>query len=477
MSRAHTYRGRCSPPSAGGMEGSLRPTGPGRGPARVGDSLGLAELQELALAWFMETQAPFILQDGALPAWFHGFITRKQTEQLLRDKALGSFLIRLSDRAVGYILSYRGRDRCRHFVINQLPNRRYFLSGDTCAHGSLAELVCHYQETRLEPFGETLAAACPRPEDDNLYDAITLGLHQTRLGLENPPATAPPAGVSDRAAGPHCSAKPQVSFVHARRGLDVNPWNSEEHRVEAPMVVPPLPERKASLLDTSLQGSGDIVYAELRKTKQARPDLGTEVSGTHGPVPAGGRACSPGREAQRRLSDGDQNRPDGPGPVLSGVSPDRSPPGSPSSRGFLEPPSSDALGPPTVAWRQGFLKQSQGAQPCPQSSFAEAYELVRTAGRLPEAGSTPDQGGSTYEQIPVCWGAPTRPPHPGSSPTYSELSEPTDCGYERISGTAGLPEPGNTYEQIPVAKSKDPTRTQKPDKLRRLFFTDRKHKF
>lgn len=31
----------------------------------------------------------------------------RQTEQLLGDKALGSFLIRLSDRATGYILSYR----------------------------------------------------------------------------------------------------------------------------------------------------------------------------------------------------------------------------------------------------------------------------------------------------------------------------------------------------------------------------------
>lgn len=37
----------------------------------------VSELQELALRWFMETQAPLILQDGALPPWFHGFITRK----------------------------------------------------------------------------------------------------------------------------------------------------------------------------------------------------------------------------------------------------------------------------------------------------------------------------------------------------------------------------------------------------------------
>ncbi|XP_069322622.1 SH2 domain-containing protein 7 [Eulemur rufifrons] len=393
-----------------------------------------------------------------------------QTEQLLGDKALGSFLIRLSDRAIGYILSYRGRDRCRHFVINQHPNRRYFVSGDTCTHGSLAELVCHYQERQLEPFGETLAAACPRPEDNDLYDAITLGLHQTSLGLETPAATASPAVASDKAASPHRSPKPRVSFLRAQKGLGVSPGNSEDEGVEAPVTVPPLPERKASLLDESLRGPGDIVYADLRRMTQARLGLGTEAAGRPGPVPAGGQACSRGSEAQRRLSDGDQNRPDGPGPVLSGVSPDRGPPGSVTSWGLLEPPSSDALGSPTVAGRQGFLKPSQGAQPCP-------YELVRTAGLPLEAGDAPDRGGSTYEQIPVCWGGPSRPPHPGASPTYSKLSGPKDCAYERILGTTGPPEPGNTYEQIPAAKSKEPARTHKPDKLRRLFLTDKKHKF
>lgn len=59
------------------MEGSLKQLSLGQGPERAGDGQGLAELQELALRWFMETQAPLILQDGALPPWFHGFITRK----------------------------------------------------------------------------------------------------------------------------------------------------------------------------------------------------------------------------------------------------------------------------------------------------------------------------------------------------------------------------------------------------------------
>ncbi|XP_034795121.3 SH2 domain-containing protein 7 [Pan paniscus] len=451
------------------MEDSLKQLSLGRDPEGAGDSQALAELQELTLKWFMETQAPFILQNGALPPWFHGFITRKQTEQLLRDKALGSFLIRLSDRATGYILSYRGSDRCRHFVINQLRNRRYIISGDTQSHSTLAELVHHYQEAQLEPFKETLTAACPRPEDNDLYDAITRGLHQTIVDPENPPATAFPTVVPDKAASPCSSPKPQVSFLHAQKSLDVSPRNlSQEESMEAPIRVSPLREKSSSLLEESFGGPSDIIYADLRRMNQARLGLGTEGSGRHGPVPAGSRAYSPGREAQRRLSDGEQNRPDGLGPVLSGVSPDQGPTESPTSWGC-----SDAMGSLGATWRQEFPKLSQEAQPSSQGSSADIYEFIGTEGLLQEARDTPDQEGSTYEQIPACWGGPARAPHPGASPTYS----PWVHGYKRISGTPELSEPGNTYEQIPATKSKETGRTHKPDKLRRLFFTYRKHKF
>ncbi|XP_032032112.1 SH2 domain-containing protein 7 [Hylobates moloch] len=456
------------------MEDSLKQLSLGRDPEGAGDSQALAELQELALKWFMETQAPFILQNGALPPWFHGFITRKQTEQLLRDKALGSFLIRLSDRATGYILSYRGSDRCRHFVINQLRNRRYIISGDTQSHSTLAELVRHYQEAQLEPFEETLTAACPRPEDNDLYDAITRGLHQPIMDPENPPATASPPVVPDKAASPCSSPKPQVSFLHAQKSLDVSPWNlSQEESMEASIRVSPLPERSSSLLEESFGGPNDIIYADLRKMNQAQLGLGTEGSGRPGPVPAGSQAYSPGRQAQRRLSDGEQNRPDGLVPALSGVSPDQGPTESPTSWGC-----SDAMGSLGATWRQEFPKLSQEAQPCSQDSSADIYEFIGTEGLLQEARDTPDQEGSTYEQIPACWSGPARAPHPGASPTYSPwVHGPMDHGYKRISGTPGLSEPGNTYEQIPATKSKETGWTHKPDKLRRLFFMYRKHKF
>ncbi|XP_039714297.1 SH2 domain-containing protein 7-like isoform X2 [Pteropus medius] len=448
------------------MEGGPRQLSLGRGLEGAADGQALAKLQELALRWFMETQAPLILQDGALPPWFHGFITRRQTEQLLGDKALGSFLIRLSDRATGYILSYRGGDRCRHFVITQLSNRRYLVSGDTRSHGSLAELVRHYQDVQFEPFGETLAAACPRPEDNDLYDAITLGLRQPSRGLEKPPATASTTEVADRAASPRPPPKPQVSFLPTRKNPDGRPRNvSGEESMEVPIGVPPLPKRSTSLLDESFGGTSNVVYADLRKRNQMRLGQGAEGSGEQGQGPAGSRACSPGKEAPRSPLDGGQSAP-----ALAAGDPGRGPAVSPTSWSLLLPPSSEALGPSAATWSQGSPKLRHRAQHCSQSRCADTYELVQTAAPE-EAGDAADQG--AYQQIPVHWGGSARPPYPGASLTCRELSRSPDCGYE---GTPELPEPRNAYELIPAAKSRDAGRTQKPDKPRRFFFVDKKHR-
>ncbi|XP_034524767.1 SH2 domain-containing protein 7 [Ailuropoda melanoleuca] len=475
MSGAHTDKeacarsALCSHLALARMAGSLK-----RLPEEAGDSRALAKLQELALTWFTETQAPLILQDGALPPWFHGFITRKQTEQLLGDKALGSFLIRLSDRATGYILSYRGSDRCRHFVINQLQNRRYLVSGDTHSHTTLADLVRHYQEVQFEPFGETLSAACPRLEDSDLYDAITLGLHHTSLGLENPPATASPKEVPDEAASPWSCPKPQVSPLHTKKSLDASSSSfSEDEWLAAPDRVPLLPERSASLLDESFGSPSGSVYSALRRVNQARLGLGTEASGRP-------QASSPSKEPPKRLSAGGQNRPDGPGSALSGVSSEQGPTGPPTPRGHLLPPASEAPRSLAAPWSQASQKLGHRAQPCSQGRSADTYELLQTAGPPSEPRDMPDLEGSAYAEVPGRWGGPARPPCPGTSPLSSKLPGSADYGYERLSGAPELPEPRNTYEQIPAGRSKEIGRTHKvgskPDKLRKIFFTDKKHK-
>ncbi|XP_003463639.1 SH2 domain-containing protein 7 isoform X2 [Cavia porcellus] len=443
------------------MEDSLEQPCPGQGP---GDGQALAKLQDLALKWFMETQAPSILQNGALPPWFHGFVTRKQTEQLLCDKALGCFLIRLSNRAAGYILSYRGSDRCRHFVINQLRNRRYLVSGDNLSHGTLAELVRHYQEVQLEPFGETLAAACPRPEDHDVYDAITLGLHQTNLGLTKQSATSPTT-VPDKAAGPHVPAKAQDSFLHTDKSLAPGPRIlAKEDNTKVHSKMPALPERSSPLLDKSPASPSDLIYADLKKTSQPRLSLGTAVSG---------QACPPDREAPQRFSDGHQDRPDYLEPAFSGLSLDQGHKMPPTSWGPLLPPSSENWG-SSATRRQGFLQLSHESLLCSQDSFTDASDLVGPIGLLQEAHNTTDQKDRVYEQIPACQGDPARLLAPGANPMYCTLSPPMNSGNERISRP---PEVDNIYEQIPAAKSKEPGQTHKPDKLRRIFFADKKHRY
>ncbi|XP_031704644.1 uncharacterized protein LOC116384279 [Anarrhichthys ocellatus] len=129
-------------------------------------------LKELVLRWFTETQAPLLLNDGNFPNWFKGFAARKDTEDLLRDKAPGCFLIRLSDKAIGYILSYKGHDRCRHFVITQNPDGEFVISGDCRTHGGLVELIEHHRVSPIQPFGEYLTSCWLEVDTGELYDVV-----------------------------------------------------------------------------------------------------------------------------------------------------------------------------------------------------------------------------------------------------------------------------------------------------------------
>uniref|UniRef100_A0A4W6DE22 SH2 domain-containing protein n=1 Tax=Lates calcarifer TaxID=8187 RepID=A0A4W6DE22_LATCA len=133
-------------------------------------------LRELTTKWFIETQVPLIVHNGFFPTWFLGFITRKDAEEILREKQLGCFLIRLSDKAIGYILSYKGRDRCRHFVINQSEKGQFVVCGDSEGHNTVPDLIEYYKTSPIEPFGEYLTCSCfEQVMNEELYDIIQIG--------------------------------------------------------------------------------------------------------------------------------------------------------------------------------------------------------------------------------------------------------------------------------------------------------------
>ncbi|NWZ86575.1 SH22A protein, partial [Poecile atricapillus] len=55
----------------------------------------------------------------------------------------------------------RGRDRCRHFVLEQLPDGRYAILGERSAHPELAELLRHHTTVPVPPYPEFLTVPLP----------------------------------------------------------------------------------------------------------------------------------------------------------------------------------------------------------------------------------------------------------------------------------------------------------------------------
>ncbi|XP_072320747.1 uncharacterized protein sh2d7 [Eucyclogobius newberryi] len=141
---------------------------------------GLGGLKELVSKWFMETQAAGLALDGHFPDWFQGFATRKDAEEQLKDKAVGEFLVRLSEKAIGYVLSYKGVERCRHFVISQRPEGHFCITGDEQQqHSSVFELIQHYKVSPIQPFGEFLTNSQEQEEQEDtteMYDVVNVNL-------------------------------------------------------------------------------------------------------------------------------------------------------------------------------------------------------------------------------------------------------------------------------------------------------------
>uniref|UniRef100_A0A672IYQ2 SH2 domain-containing protein n=1 Tax=Salarias fasciatus TaxID=181472 RepID=A0A672IYQ2_SALFA len=201
------------------------------------------KVRELASQWFLETQLPLMVTSGLLPTWFLGFISRKEAEEILREKELGCFLIRLSDKAIGYILSYRGRDRCRHFVVNQNESGQIVICGDTTTHNTVPNLVDYYKKNPIQPFGEYLTSSCFETMNPEIYDTIQVS-----------PKLRPPAAERALKNMKQQHQVPLTSEQQPARPLKSNRTQEQE--------VPPLPRRSRHLEPGLLD---HVLYAQLKK--------------------------------------------------------------------------------------------------------------------------------------------------------------------------------------------------------------------
>uniref|UniRef100_UPI003AAFA75B uncharacterized protein isoform X2 n=1 Tax=Centroberyx gerrardi TaxID=166262 RepID=UPI003AAFA75B len=118
-------------------------------------------VKRVSPAAFERSQLPCLSQSGhELPCWLHGCTKRREAEELLKGKPQGCFLLRLSESQIGFVLSYRGKDRCRHFIIEEEGSGTYLIAGEESRHGSLQELVSFYTQNPVGPFNEILTSPC-----------------------------------------------------------------------------------------------------------------------------------------------------------------------------------------------------------------------------------------------------------------------------------------------------------------------------
>ncbi|XP_062987772.1 SH2 domain-containing protein 4A [Elgaria multicarinata webbii] len=116
--------------------------------------------QESIIQWFKEEQlylrAGFEKSTDRIAPWFHGLLTTKKAEELLSGLASGSFLIRVSEKIKGYVLSYLSAEGCKHFLIDASGDSYSFLGVDQLQHSTLADLVDYHKDEPITSLGKEL---------------------------------------------------------------------------------------------------------------------------------------------------------------------------------------------------------------------------------------------------------------------------------------------------------------------------------
>ncbi|RZC32393.1 SH2 domain containing protein [Asbolus verrucosus] len=121
--------------------------------------------------WYKSSERPKwtgLDRSNNVEPWFHGLITRSEAEKQLLDQPYGSFLVRLSERIWGYAISYRAKEKCKHYLVSA-SGKYQFLGNNQIEHDSLRDLIEYHRQHPLTG-GETLVEACPRSPSSALSE-------------------------------------------------------------------------------------------------------------------------------------------------------------------------------------------------------------------------------------------------------------------------------------------------------------------
>ena len=77
---------------------------------------------------------------------FFSSIYFRAAESLLNDRQVGCFLVRVSENCLGYVLSFKAENRCRHYKIEYLLDEEAFqVGGEITKHMTMTDLINFYK--------------------------------------------------------------------------------------------------------------------------------------------------------------------------------------------------------------------------------------------------------------------------------------------------------------------------------------------
>lgn len=95
---------------------------------------------------------------GGFAEWFAGVMSRGDSENILKNEPVGTFLIRVSETRFGYSLSATGSSRIKHFMVDQVKDTsKYIVVGNARKFDSLDELIEHHKKHPLTDDGFKLS--------------------------------------------------------------------------------------------------------------------------------------------------------------------------------------------------------------------------------------------------------------------------------------------------------------------------------
>ncbi|PAA83599.1 hypothetical protein BOX15_Mlig012024g2 [Macrostomum lignano] len=122
--------------------------------------------------WFKTTQKDQIMQTRGYETWFHGIITRNEANQLLGSKNTGSFLVRVSNSQLGFVLSFKSRNGVRHYLIEQLERGRFNVLGEKQVHSSLGKIIDFHKANGFRNCDVRLTTPVGQPDKEPDYEEL-----------------------------------------------------------------------------------------------------------------------------------------------------------------------------------------------------------------------------------------------------------------------------------------------------------------